>query len=135
VRVLLIDPDDGFRRSAVSLLETIPFVDGARGTATLEQARVLLCEASPPDVVLLSFTGSDAFGAAGIRSVGDSPARPRVVALTVFDEPGYPDGVRRLGAHDWLPKSNFAAALGPCLDRLRAPAGPPEPTARTGEGA
>lgn len=118
MRVLLIDPDEGFRRAAMSLMLDIPFVVGVALAASAEQARSLLMVISRPDVVLLTLAPSAGSGAPRIRRIRQSPGRPQVVAMTVFNEPEYVDGCRSAGAHDWLPKSDFADAIGPCLSRL-----------------
>lgn len=118
MRVLLIDPDEGFRRSAMSLMLDIPFVAGVALAASAEQARSLLMVISRPDVVLLTLARSTGSGAPRIRRICQSPGRPRVVAMTVFNEPEYVEACRSAGADGWLPKSDFADAIGPCLSRL-----------------
>ena len=121
MRVLFIDPNDGFRRDAVSLMERIPFVEGILEARSVEDAGAALAGPSPPDVVLLTLSPPDeGNGLPDIRRIGDTVGTAHVVAVTVFSEPEYSVGLGAAGAHDWIPKSDFAAAVGPCLQRLRS---------------
>lgn len=119
MRVLLIDPSEGFRKEAKAYLEAVPFIEGVEGAPSVEYAQGALAGPTPPDVVMLALSGRRAAVKGALRRVGRAPSRPRVVALTVFNEPEYSVGLRGSGAHEWLPKSDFAAALAPCLRRLR----------------
>ncbi|MCW5558327.1 MAG: response regulator [Verrucomicrobiae bacterium] len=74
------------------------------------------------DLHMPAMSGFDVLGAIAARKT-----HPPVVVLTGHDDPGHPDGVRALGAAEYLLKPVDQAVLLAAIERVLRPAEPPPP--------
>jgi DNA-binding NarL/FixJ family response regulator len=132
-RVLIADDHPGVLEAVARLLAADYDVVAAvsDGAAAVEAADRL-----KPDVVVLDISMPNLTGlqAAARISAADSP--PRIVFLTVHEDPAFVQAARSAGGSGYVLKSAIAAALLPTIGTVLGgqtvfPAASPEPPARS----
>ncbi len=110
IRVLLVDDNPSFLRSAVRFLSSDPTIEvvgqALSGHAALEQVAILR-----PDLVLMDVTLPEANGLEVTRCLKAQMGAPRVVMLTLHDNDEYRAAAREAGANGYVPKCQMGEAL------------------------
>jgi DNA-binding NarL/FixJ family response regulator len=137
IRIVVVDDHPVFREGTAALLAREPDLAVVGVAADLAEARALLIEDPPPDVVLLDVRLGDENGLAILEELA---ARTAVVVLTAYDYPQYLHAAVRLGAAGFVGKSapteellravRQAAAGGLAFDRRRLGGEPVDLTGR-----
>jgi DNA-binding NarL/FixJ family response regulator len=139
IRVVLCDDHDQFREGVTEMLSLAEDIEVVGEAADHDDAVAVVLECRP-DVVLLDLEmpgiGADE---SMRRMLGLSPP-PKVVILTMHDEPGMVRHFLRRGASAYIPKSAEMAELVCAVrDAARAEPGPtkdaPEAPPETGHGS
>jgi PAS domain S-box-containing protein len=130
IRILLVDDSPGFLQSAASFLSADPLFEivglALSGRDALEQVAQL-----HPDLVLMDLAMPEMNGLEATRHIKAQPGGPRVVILTLHDNPEYQAAAQAVGADGFVAKSEFGAQLLPLIHGLFAG---PSPQALGGEG-
>ncbi len=111
VRVLLVDDSADFLDSAARFLASEASVEVA-GVALSGREALVLIEERRPDLVLLDLAMPDLDGwetARRIRAL--PPPQPRIVVVTLHDNPQYRAQAERLGCDGFIAKSEFGERL------------------------
>jgi DNA-binding NarL/FixJ family response regulator len=117
LRVLLVDDNWAFLGSAEHFLCMEPHLQivgcVASGQDAVEQVRLLA-----PDLVLMDLAMPGMTGLMAARLIKAMPHPPRVIILTVHDQPEYHAAAEAAGADGFVAKSEFGSELLPLIDRL-----------------
>jgi DNA-binding NarL/FixJ family response regulator len=73
-----------------------------------------------PDVVILDMSMPILSGLEAAGRIADSPRAPRIVFLTVHEDPQFIDAARRAGGHGYVLKRTIAARLVPAIRSVLA---------------
>ncbi len=123
LKVLVADDHPLFVESVASLLAAQPGVQVV-GLARSGEEALALCESLRPDVVLLdvAMPGIGGLGAAeALKQKADSP---KVVLITLYDDPEYRERAQEIGVDGFVNKIEFAAVIGPILGEMAASIAP-----------
>ena len=119
VRILLVDDYPDFLESAARFLSTVPQVDlvghAFSGPEAIQQSRRLR-----PDLVLMDLAMPDMNGLEATRQIKAQIGAPRVVILSLYDNPAYRRMATAAGADYFLNKSDLGEALVPLVHELFA---------------
>jgi DNA-binding NarL/FixJ family response regulator len=124
IHILLVDDSPEFLESAKRFLAGDPHIEivgcvlSARDA--LEQVRQL-----HPDLVLMDLAMPEMNGLEATRQIKAQPDAPRVVILTLYDNPEYRAAAEAVRADGFVAKSDFGAQLLPLIHTLFAQ--PPAP--------
>jgi len=122
LRVLLVDDSPEFLESAAYFLSLQPSVKvvgrALSGPDALEMASRLR-----PDLVLMDWAMPEMTGLEAARRLKAQPGAPRVVILTLHDNPQYRAAAQAAGADGFISKADFGAQLPPLIHRLFAEPG------------
>jgi DNA-binding NarL/FixJ family response regulator len=106
LKVLLVEDDEGFRRSLAGLLKsrfpTIVIGEARDGDEALEQAEKLLPQLIFMDIKLPGRSGLDI-----TKRVKALHPGIHVIMLTSYDFPEYREAARKSGAYGFLSKGSF----------------------------
>jgi DNA-binding NarL/FixJ family response regulator len=103
LRVLVVDDHPMFRRGLAGLLESLPDVEVA-GLAGSGEEALELAAADRPDVVLMDLNLPTISGVEATRRLGELPAPPAVLALTMLDDDATVVAALRAGARGYVLK-------------------------------
>lgn len=117
IRVLLVDDNPKFIAAAAHFLATLPGVIVV-GCALSAQEGLAQITNLQPDLVLMDIAMSKMNGLQATRQLKAWPQSPRVVILTMHDNPEYRTAAENAGADGFLTKSEFGAQLLPLMDIL-----------------
>jgi DNA-binding NarL/FixJ family response regulator len=127
IRVAVCDDHELFRRGVAEMLSFAGDIEIVGEAATHDGAVAVVSEHGP-DVVLLDLEmpgGAMGADASMGRMLGLSPP-PRVVVITMHDEPGMVGRFLRRGATAYFPKSaEMGELVGAVRDAARVDPGPP----------
>jgi two-component system chemotaxis response regulator CheY len=117
--ILLVDDSPEFLESAAGYLATQPDLRvvgrALSGPAALEQAAVLR-----PDLVLMDIALPGMNGLEAARQIKAWPAPPRIIILTLHDNPEYRSAAAAVRADGFVAKSDFGVQLLPVVRALFA---------------
>lgn len=117
IRVLLVDDSLEFLDAAVRYLSSYPklIVVGSShtGLEALEQVKQL-----NPDLVLMDLALPGMSGLETTRLIKAHPDSPRVIILTLHDNPEYRTASESVNADGFLDKSDFGVELLPLIHAL-----------------
>ncbi len=124
IRLLLVDDSPEFLEAAANFLSTDPEVEvvgqARSGQDALEQvARTRL------DIVLMDLAMPGINGLETTRRIKARPDAPRVIILTLYDNPSYRSLAQAAGADGFVAKSEFGSQLLPLIHQLCPPGGRP----------
>jgi len=118
-RVLLVDDSAEFLDSASHFLNTDPRIEivgrAYSGKGALEQVPVL-----KPDLVLMDLTMPEMNGLEATRALKSQPDGPRVIILTLHDNPEYRAAAEAVRADGFVTKTELDFQLLPMINRLFA---------------
>jgi CheY-like chemotaxis protein len=107
-KVMLVEDDDGFRRSLSGLLASrfpsIAITEAANGTEAIEKVESFL-----PDLIFMDIKLPDQNGLEITRRVRALHPEIRVIMLTSYDFPEYREAARASGAYGFLSKGTSTA--------------------------
>jgi DNA-binding NarL/FixJ family response regulator len=119
VRVLLVDDNAEFLKSAMHLLALQPLLQvvgsATSGMEALDQSALLR-----PDLILMDWAMPGMNGLEAMHLIQARPNAPRVVMLTLLDLPQYRAAAMAAGADGFLAKSEWSVKLMPEVHRLFA---------------
>jgi len=122
LRVLLVDDSPEFLESAAYFLSLHPSVEvigrALSGPDALEMASRLR-----PDLVLMDWAMPEMTGLEAARRLKAQPGAPRVVILTLHDNPKYRAAAQAAGTDGFISKAEFGAQLPPLIRKLFAEPG------------
>jgi DNA-binding NarL/FixJ family response regulator len=118
-RVLLVDDNQDFLESAANFLASDPEIEivgrASSGRCALEQVPVL-----KPDLVVMDLTMPEMNGLEATRRLKSQPDGPRVIILTLHDNPEYRAAAQEVQADGFVAKSELGLELLPLIRELFA---------------
>jgi len=118
-RVLLVDDSAEFLDSAAHFLKSDPRIEivgrAFSGRGALEQVPVL-----KPDLVLMDLTMPEMNGLESTRAIKSQPGGPRVIILTLHDNPEYRAAALAVRADGFVTKTELDMELLPMIHKLFA---------------
>jgi DNA-binding NarL/FixJ family response regulator len=117
IRVLLVDDSSEFLRHAGAFLMELPGVDLA-GWAYLGQEALDLVPTMDVDLLVLDVSLPGMSGLEVTRRVKAMPSPPRVVLVTLYDEPAYRVAAEQAGADGYVTKKDLVARLPGLIEEL-----------------
>ncbi len=125
IRVLLVDDNSEFLNSAARFLSMDPNIEivgrALSGEDALEQIQL-----TNPDLVLMDLVMPGMNGLETTLHIKARPSAPRVVLLTLHDQPEYRTAAEGVRADGFIAKTEFGTQLLPLIHKLFArPAIPP----------
>ncbi len=127
IRILLVDDNPEFLNSAAHFLSTDPQIEIVGHALSGEDALEQVAQ-TQPDLVLMDLLMSDMNGLEATRRIKERPDAPRVVVLTLYDQPEYRAEAETARADGFITKSEFGDQLLPLIHTLLA-----EPATLTGD--
>lgn len=119
MRVILVDDSPLFLETLAAQLARNPAVQiVGRATGGLEGLK--LARELEPDVAIVDLAMPDMNGLELAQGLKRLAAPPRVVMLSMYDEPEYREGAQLMGVDAYIAKNNVHAELLPLLRRLHA---------------
>jgi DNA-binding NarL/FixJ family response regulator len=116
VHVLLVDDNLEFLETAARFLSAVPHVEivghALSGRDALEQVALL-----HPDLVLMDLAMPEMNGLEAARHIKAQPDAPRVIILTLYDNPEYRAVAGAVGADGFVAKSEFGTQLLPLIHK------------------
>jgi DNA-binding NarL/FixJ family response regulator len=116
VRILLVDDSSEFLDCAAKFLAGHSHFEIV-GSANSGEKAVELVEALSPDLVLMDMAMPRMNGVEATRSIKSLPDPPRVIVVSLHQNPEYRVSAQKAGADDMINKDNFAQALFPAIAR------------------
>jgi DNA-binding NarL/FixJ family response regulator len=110
VRVLLVDDSSEFLRHAGAFLMSLPGVDLV-GWAYLGREALDLVSVLNADLLLVDVALPGIGGVEVARRIKAQPEAPRVVLVTLYDEPAYREAAREAGADGYVTKKDLVTRL------------------------
>jgi DNA-binding NarL/FixJ family response regulator len=117
IRTLLADDNPAFLASLLRFLADRPGVQ-VLGTARSGREALLFLAQHHPDLVLLDLTMPDLNGLEVLTLLKAQPNAPRVIMLTLHDEPELRRASREAGADDYVTKVEIPERLLPAVEAL-----------------
>ena len=117
LRVLLVDDNHDFLESAVHFLSAYPCLQIVGWTFSGRDARALVARLQP-DLVLMDLSMPGMNGLEATSQIKAEPCTPRVVILTLHDNPEYRLAAEAAGADGFIAKSEFGTQLLPLIHTL-----------------
>ena len=117
VRVLLVDDSSEFLRHAGAFLMELPAVDLV-GWAYLGQEALDLVPTMNVDLLVLDVSLPGMSGLEVTRRVKAMSSPPRVVLVTLYDEPAYRFAAEEAGADGYVTKKDLVARLPGLIEEL-----------------
>lgn len=124
MRVMLIDDNALFLETLAAQLVRNTAVEIV-GRATDGSEGLRLTRSLRPDVVIVDLAMPDMNGLDLAHALKQLVSPPRVVMLSMYDEPEYREGARLMGVDAYIAKHNVHSELLPLLRRLHAEILPP----------
>lgn len=117
MRILLIDDSPEFLEVAARYLSSAQDLEvvGKAQSAREGLRQVLRLQ---PDLVLMDLAMPDMNGLEATREIKTLPSPPRVIILTLYDNPEYRQAAETARADGFIPKSEFASQLLPLIQTL-----------------
>ncbi len=118
VRILLVDDNRRFLEAVRRFLAREPYEivgQALTGAAALEQVAHL-----HPDLVLMDMAMPHMNGLEATQRIKAMPNPPRIIMLTLHDNPAYAAEAKAAGADGFVSKSEFGSQLIPVIQTLFA---------------
>ncbi len=117
IRILLTDDSPIFLKSASSFLAAEPQLRVV-GQARSGEEGLRLVTALRPDLVLMDFEMPGMNGLEATRRIKESPDAPRVLIVTLYDNPTYRAAAEAVGADGFVSKADFTEQILPSIYAL-----------------
>lgn len=124
MRVILVDDNVLFLETLAAQLARNPALQ-VIGRATGGSEGLKLARELKPDLVIVDLAMPDMNGLELAHSLKQLTLPPRVVMLSMYDEPEYREGALLMGVDAYIAKHNVHAELLPLLRRLHEEILPP----------
>ena len=124
MRVILVDDNLLFLETLAAQLAHTPRTQIV-GRANSGSEGLRLARELKPDVAIVDLAMPDMNGLELAHSLKQLASPPRVVMLSMYDEPEYREGALLMGVDAYIAKHNVHAELLPLLHRLHAELLPP----------
>jgi DNA-binding NarL/FixJ family response regulator len=124
MRVILVDDSFVFLEALAAQLARNPLVQ-VIGRATNGPDGLRLAQELKPDLAIVDLAMPDMNGLEVAHGLKNLAQPPRVVMLSMYDEPEYREGAQLVGVDAYIAKKNVHAELGPLLIRLNGAGLPP----------
>ena len=117
IRTLIVDDSSEFLRHAGAFIMDLPGVDLV-GWAYLGREALDLVGTLEVDLLLLDVSLPGMGGLEVTRLVKTMPNPPRVILVTLHDDPAYSTAAGEAGADGYIPKRNLVAELPGLIESL-----------------
>jgi DNA-binding NarL/FixJ family response regulator len=117
IRVMLVDDNLDFLRSAKNFLKLLPSLQ-LIGSATSGQEALDQIPTLMPDLVLMDWAMPEMTGLEATRQIKARNKEPRIVVLTLYDNPQYRKAAQSAGADGFISKSDWNEQLIPLIQSL-----------------
>jgi DNA-binding NarL/FixJ family response regulator len=117
VRTMLVDDNPEFLEAAIRFLSSSPHIQVIGSTLSAEDALTQI-KTLNPDLVILDFAMPNMSGIEATRIIKNKTNPPRVIILTLHDNPEYRKASEAALADGFVTKSNFGMELLPLIDNL-----------------
>ena len=125
LRVLLVDDSPEFLESATRFLSSDPRIAIA-GRALCGREALELAEQTQPDLMLIDLSMPDMNGLETTQAIKAWSASPRVIIMTLHNDPEYCMAAAAIGADGFITKSAFSVGVLPLITSLFTEAGRPD---------
>ena len=126
VRIFLVDDSAHFLKVMINLLNSDPRFE-VIGIALSGREALAQMTQLQPDLVLIDVAMPDISGLELTRHLKRKSDAPRVVIMTMYEEPGYRLAAELVKADGFVPKAHIAHELPPLIKDLFHPTGPDSP--------
>jgi DNA-binding NarL/FixJ family response regulator len=110
IRVLLVDDNASFLEIESNFLSRQPEFKIV-GSATSGEGALTQVVNLRPDLVLMDLTMPGMNGMQATSQIKKQPNAPRIIIVTLHDQPAYREMCENAGADGFITKDNFGAAL------------------------
>jgi DNA-binding NarL/FixJ family response regulator len=117
IRILLTDDSRVFLKSASSFLTGYPQLKVVGQARSGEEGLHLATELRP-DLVLMDFEMPGMNGLEATRRIKEIPNAPRVLIVTLYDNPTYRTAAKAVGADGFISKADFTEEILPLISAL-----------------
>ncbi len=117
IRVLLVDDNPEFLKSASGFLKLQPALQLVGGATSGADALIEILRLAP-QLVLMDWAMPEMSGLEATRLIKAQPGAPYVVILTMHDIPQYRVAAHTAGADGFISKSIWSAQLMPLVQKL-----------------
>lgn len=119
LRILLVDDNPEFLESAARFLSATPFINIVGCACSGEEALDIIAHIQP-DLLLVDISMPGMNGLETTQQIKDLPDPPRVIVMTLLDDPEYRAAASDAGADSFIAKSAFSTAVLPLIESLFA---------------
>jgi DNA-binding NarL/FixJ family response regulator len=126
IRIFLVDDSAHFLKVTINLLNADPRFE-VIGIALSGREALAQMAQLQPDLVLMDVAMPDISGLELTRHLKRKSDAPRVVIMTMYEEPGYRLAAELVKADGFVPKANIAHELPTLINTLFHLAGPDSP--------
>ncbi len=120
IRVLLVDDNSSFLEAAARFLATETYIEIV-GLLSSGQDVIEKMEALQPDLILMDIALPEVNGLETTRAIKAQPNAPRVIILTLYDNPEYRTASKAVRADGFVGKSELGAQLLPLINSIFNP--------------
>lgn len=120
LRVIVVDDSPEFVNSALRCLAFDPVIEVV-GCASSGKEALSLVQDLSPDLVLMDLAMPEMNGLEATRQIKSMPEPPRVVILTLYDDPAYRDAAVEVGADGFVTKADWTQQMPHTLGALFGP--------------
>jgi DNA-binding NarL/FixJ family response regulator len=117
IRTLLVDDSPEFLDAAGRFLASDPYIE-IIGSALSGQEAIKQIDSLKPDLVLMDLAMPGINGLETTRRMKSGPGAPRVIILTLHDNPEYRSASESVQADGFIAKSDFGLELLPLIHLL-----------------
>lgn len=117
VRLLLVDDSAEFLDAAQDFLAGRAGIEVA-GRALSARAALEIVPVLQPDAVVMDLNMFDMNGLVATRRLKALPTAPRVVILTLYDNPFYREAATAVGVDGFIPKTELPKLLVPMIEQM-----------------
>jgi DNA-binding NarL/FixJ family response regulator len=113
IRTLLVDDSREFLRAASQFLSVDPNIEIIGKCLSLQRKHWNRLRNLDPDLILMDLAMPDINGLEATQHIKDQADPPRVIILTMHDNPEYRQASQAVHADGFVAKSDFGLELGP----------------------
>ncbi|MGA9855634.1 MAG: response regulator transcription factor [Gammaproteobacteria bacterium] len=117
IRVLLADDNAYFMECVCNMLSGHEWLQIVGSASNSDECLALIAE-QRPDVVVLDLEIPEINGFEITKRINSLSTKPRIIILSLYDEPEYRDGGQNLGVYGYVSKAEVSTNLIPLLQNL-----------------